>query len=127
MSVAPGNNTYSARGYVDLKTVLLNLESILSYTSSALAKGNLQLGASGNQTVYHGVHIDYYEDILNNLQLTGTVPIISLLADSFSHLMSGGLGGIKNLTQELGINLTQILQILNGSGGLADLSAFINT
>lgn len=126
-----GNNTYSARGYIDLRTILLNLESIVSYTASALAQGNLQLGASGNQTIYNGERIDYYEDILNQLQLTGTIPLISLLAESFSHLMSGGLSGIKNLTETLGVNLTQILEILNGGGmglmgtGLADLSAFL--
>lgn len=81
-----------------------------------MADGNLRLGASGNQTVFEGQHIPYYEDILNQLNITGEVPILSLLADSFGQFMKGGLNGIKNITEQLGINLTDILGILNGNG-----------
>lgn len=127
--IAPGNNTFPARGRLDLRTLLLNLEQIIRYEAQALAAGNLQLGASGNATVYNGQHIDYYEDILNNLELTGTVPLIQLLAESFSRFMSGGIGGLRNITQELGLNLTEILQILQGGGGSGllpvDLSRFL--
>lgn len=135
--IKPGNNTFNARGYLDLRTLLLNLQSIIAYQATALAEGNLQLGASGNSTIYNGEHIDYYEEILNELELTGTVPLISILANSFSQFIGGGLGGLRNLTEQLGINLTQIMEILQGDGtegllaeaekmlGPIDLSAFI--
>lgn len=136
MSVRRGNNTFAARGVLDLKTTLQNFNSILAFTAPALAQGNVMLGASGNQTVYNGQHIPYYEDILNNLHLTGEVSIIQLIVDSFTHLMSNGLNlrGIRDLIEQLGINSTNILEILSGSmgemllkeKGLADLSQFLD-
>lgn len=131
-----GNNTFAARGFLDLKTTLQNFNSILAFTAPALAQGNLMLGASGNQTVYNEQHISYYEDILNNLHLTGEVSIIQLLVDSFTHLMSGGLNlrGIRDLMEQLGINGTNILEILGGplgerllkEKGTVDLSRFLD-
>ena len=73
--------------------------------------------------MYNGQHIEYFEDILNGLDLTGTVPLLSLLGESFSHLRGGGIQGIRDITEQLGLNLTEILEILNGSGlGIADLT-----
>ncbi|KAJ5355537.1 uncharacterized protein N7496_012749 [Penicillium cataractarum] len=75
----PGNNTVSLRGRIEISTVLENLSEILAVQKAALVDGNLELSASGNSTIYNGVHIKYYEQVLNNLTLVTRVPILEVL------------------------------------------------
>ncbi|KAF2756477.1 hypothetical protein EJ05DRAFT_466828 [Pseudovirgaria hyperparasitica] len=107
--VQPGNNTFEATGVLDLATLVGNLQTLITYWAPSLANGNIKLAASGNATIFNGEHIKYYEDILNGLELEGEVPVISLLANSLGNLLGGGMDGIKNLTDYLGLNVTEIL------------------
>jgi hypothetical protein len=74
--LVPGDNTVPIRATFNLKTAIQHLGVILQAESDALTKGNVVISASGNSTVYNGVHIPYYEAILNNVVLTGEVPLI---------------------------------------------------
>lgn len=83
----PGNNSVALRGELDIDTMIDNLSEIISAQRSALLSGDLQLEASGNSTVYNGVHIDYFEEVLNNLTLTARVPILQVLGDTLQGLL----------------------------------------
>ncbi|OCL13904.1 hypothetical protein AOQ84DRAFT_371763 [Glonium stellatum] len=86
----PGNNSISARGIIDLKTTIKNIGPIVTAEADALKAGNIEVSASGNQTIFNGQHIDYFEDVLNNLTLTAQMPIASILLDSLGGLLGGG-------------------------------------
>lgn len=114
----PGNNTVPIRATLDLKVALENLPAIIASQSSALKSGNIEISASGNSTIYHGQHIDYYEKVLNELVVTGQVPLIQILIDSATEFLGSGAGSL--LTGFLGnLNLTSITQDIGGLlGGL---------
>jgi len=108
----PGNNTIPIAATVNIKTVLQNLPLILSSQVSALKSGNLEVTASGNSTIYNGLHIPYYEQVLNKLMVSAQVPIVQILIDSLQEFLggnstllggSGGLNGTSLLTEILGI------------------------
>ena len=93
----PGNNSVSLRGRLDVNTVKENLAEVMASQSSALRSGDLEISASGNSTVYNGVHIKYYEDVLNNLTLTTRVPIVQILTGT----LQGMVDGDSNLSSTL--------------------------
>ena len=106
----PGNNTVPIRATFDLKTAIQYIGLILQAESSALTKGNVVISASGNSTVYNGVHIPYYEAILNNVFLTGEVPLIKILVGTLQQ----GLSSNNSL-------ISSIVSALNGTSGLSSL------
>jgi len=118
--LVPGNNTVIARGAADIKTMLKNIPLIIAAEAAAIAKGNIELSASGNSTVYNGIHIDYFERVLNKLDMTAQMPILSVLLDTVGGFL-GNNGGITNILDFLkGINITDLLPLimnLGGSGG----------
>ena len=72
--------------------------------------------ASGNQTIFNGQHIDYFEDVLYNLTLAAQIPIASILLDSLGGLLGEGQITIQNLLNSLNAtNLTSLLGGLRGS------------
>ena len=93
----PGNNSVSLRGRLDINAVKENLAEVMASQSSALRSGDLEISASGNSTVYNGVHIKYYEDVLNNLTLTTRVPIVQILTGT----LQGMVDGDSNLSSTL--------------------------
>ena len=105
----PGNNTISTKGVVDLKVALANLPQLLSSQATALQNGNIEVSASGNSTVYNGLHVEYYEKILNNLTLTTQMSLLSVLIDSVEGLL--GEGSASNLSSLL--NISSILSSLS--------------
>lgn len=106
----PGNNTVALSGEVDISTILDNLSDIIADQRSALLDGDIELSASGNSTVYNGVHIRYYEDVLNNLTLTTRVPILEVLSGTLQQLLDEDNNStIGNLVQ----NITSILGNVN--------------
>jgi hypothetical protein len=114
--LAPGNNTVALSATVDLKTAIENLPILLQAEAKSLVNGNIMVSASGNSTIFNGVHIPYYEQVLNNLVITGEVPLIQILVDSLdmalgpnSTLLSGLLGAFT------GGNSTNLLTGLLGS------------
>lgn len=113
----PGNNTLPFTGSLNLKTLIQNIVPIIKSESSALLDGNLGLSASGNSTIYDGYHIPYYEDILNNLTLSGEVPIMTLLGGTLGSLLNSSAGTLSSLLGKL--NTTASLGAL---GGLTNLT-----
>jgi hypothetical protein len=114
--LSPGNNTLPIRATVDLKTLIQNLPTILAAESNSLTNGNILISASGNSSVYNGLHIPYYEAVLNNLFLTGEMPIIKLLIDSLQQYLGSNNTLITSLLGA--VNGTSILnEILSGLGG----------
>lgn len=111
VALSPGNNTVPIRAIVDLKTLIQNLPTILAAEANSLTNGNVLISASGNSTIYNGLHIPYYEVVLNNLFLTGEMPIIKLLIDS--------------LQQYLGSNNTLITSLLGGGNGMSLLTGIL--
>lgn len=106
----PGDNTVALSGEVDISTILDNLSDIISDQKAALLDGDIELSASGNSTVYNGVHIQYYEDVLNNLTLTTRVPILEVLSGTLQQLLDEDNNStIGNLVQ----NITSILGDVN--------------
>jgi hypothetical protein len=108
--LVPGNNSVPIRATFDLKTAIQHLGVILQAESDALTKGNVVISASGNSTVYNGVHIPYYEAILNNIFLTGEVPLIKILVDTLEQGLSTN-----------GSLISSIVSALNGTSGLNSL------
>jgi hypothetical protein len=102
----PGNNTVALRGRMEIAMVLENLSEILAAQMEALMDGELELSASGNSTIYNGVHIKYYEQVLNNLTILTRVPILEILGGTLQGLLNdtdSSLGKIlQNVTQILG-------------------------
>jgi hypothetical protein len=113
----PGNNTLPFTGNLNLQTLIQNIVPIIESESSALLDGNLELSASGNSTIYDGYHIPYYEDILNNLTLSGEVPIMTLLEDTLGSFLNSSAGTLSSLLGKL--NTTALLGAL---GGLTNLT-----
>ncbi|PTU23579.1 hypothetical protein P175DRAFT_0508236 [Aspergillus ochraceoroseus IBT 24754] len=92
----PGNNSVNFTAKADIKHALDNIGSILKAEADALRSGDIELSASGNQTVYNGVHIPYFERVLNNLTITARVPIISILLDTVGQFLGDGADGVVN-------------------------------
>lgn len=59
------------------------------------------LSASGQSTIYDGLHIPYYEKVLNNLTISANVPILRVLFDTISKLVASNPGTIGNVTSAL--------------------------
>lgn len=101
VQLAPGNNTVPLRGTLDISTALANIGTLLAAESNALSDGNLMLSASGNSTVYDGVHIPYFEKVLNNLTISADVPVLQVLFGTLAGLISSNSGIISNITSIL--------------------------
>ncbi|KAF2810252.1 uncharacterized protein BDZ99DRAFT_488101 [Mytilinidion resinicola] len=108
----PGNNSVYARGIIDIKTGLQNVEPIINAEAQALRRGNIAVSASGNSTIYNGTHIDYLEKVLNNLTITTEMPITDILVDSLGGLLGDFSGGLSSLLS--GLNTTNPLNLLGG-------------
>jgi len=118
----PGNNTVALTATANLAAIVGNLGSILSSQSTALQKGNIEIQASGNSTIYNGLHIPYYENVLNNLTISGQVPIVTILLDSVQQFLGSSFGtSITGLLQNL--NITSIIDDLTGAGGSGGLGS----
>lgn len=106
----PGNNTVDLSGRLEIGTVLDNLGTILENNAEAIREGNIELSASGNQTVYNGKHIPYFERVLNNLTLTTQVPIMKLVLDTVQGFLGNG-SGLSDLGS-MGNSLSNITDML---------------
>jgi hypothetical protein len=99
--LAPGNNTLPLTATLDIKTAIRNLPIILAAQSDALKSGNIEISASGNSTIYDGVHIPYYEDVLNSIILPAKIPLMQILMDSTESLSRSNPGLISGLLKTL--------------------------
>ncbi|KAJ5278581.1 hypothetical protein N7478_003953 [Penicillium angulare] len=103
----PGNNTVSLRGKLYIDTFVDNISEIVSSQRESLLNGTVRLSASGNSTIYNGVHIPYYEKVLNNLTITTQVPILEVLSGTLEGLLNQSNNStlasiVQNITEILG-------------------------
>ncbi|KAE9372838.1 hypothetical protein N431DRAFT_467068 [Stipitochalara longipes BDJ] len=120
--LVPGNNTVPIRATFDIKTAIQNLGVILQAESDALTRGNVVISASGNSTIYNGVHIPYYEAILNNIFVTGEMPLIKILVDTLEQGLSTNNSLISSILTPLG-GLSGLSSLLGGLTGTSTLSS----
>ncbi|KAL4914849.1 hypothetical protein BDW62DRAFT_219801 [Aspergillus aurantiobrunneus] len=94
VTLEPGNNSVAFTGKADINAALANIGGILAAQTDALRSGELELSASGNQTVFDGQHIRYFERVLNDLTITARVPIIQILLDTVGDFLGEGSDGV---------------------------------
>ncbi|KAJ5087917.1 hypothetical protein N7456_011533, partial [Penicillium angulare] len=97
----PGNNTVPLRATLDIPNAIKNIGQILESESEALSEGDIMVSASGNSTVYDGLHIPYFEKVLNNLTISANIPILKVLFGSIGQIVSSNPGVIQNVTSAL--------------------------
>ena len=127
--LVPGNNTIPIRATVNLKTCIENLSTLLASEAKALTSGNVVISASGNSTIFNGQHIPYYENVLNNLVLTGEMPLIQIIIDSLENLLGGTnntvLNSIIGAFSGNGTGTNLLTTILNGLGNIGNSSSLL--
>ncbi|KAL4977180.1 hypothetical protein BDW66DRAFT_150283 [Aspergillus desertorum] len=100
VTLLPGNNSVGFTGKADVPSALANIGPILSAQIDALKNGELELSASGNQTVFNSEHIPYFERVLNDLTITARVSILKIVHDTLQDLLGEGSEGvIQSLTE----------------------------
>ncbi|KAL2824453.1 hypothetical protein BJY01DRAFT_165208 [Aspergillus pseudoustus] len=94
VTLLPGNNSVGFTGIADINSALANIGPILASQTDALRDGEIELSASGNQTIFNGEHIRYFERVLNDLTITARVPIIKILLDTAGEFFGSDSGGV---------------------------------
>ncbi|KAL4877061.1 hypothetical protein BJY04DRAFT_230887 [Aspergillus karnatakaensis] len=94
VTLLPGNNSVGFTGKADINAALGNIGAILSSQTDALRNGEIELSASGNQTMFNGEHIEYFERVLNDLTITARVPILKILLDTVGDFLGEDSGGV---------------------------------
>ncbi|KAL4864998.1 hypothetical protein BDV12DRAFT_211282 [Aspergillus spectabilis] len=94
VTLLPGNNSVGFTGKADINAALANIGGILAAQTDALRNGEIELSASGNQTIFNGEHIEYFERVLNNLTITARVPILKILLDTVGGFLGEDSGGV---------------------------------
>ncbi|KAI6588033.1 hypothetical protein MCOR06_006092 [Pyricularia oryzae] len=75
---APGDNLFDFRGVLLLRDLLPNLGAILASQASALGRGSIVLGVSGNSTVVNGRHVAFFEEVLNRERFETELSVVSV-------------------------------------------------
>ncbi|KAI1342713.1 hypothetical protein F5Y15DRAFT_313206 [Xylariaceae sp. FL0016] len=114
VSIPPGNNTRDFDGQLFLGTFVKNIGAILTSQADALSDGNIQIDATGNQTVVNGQRIPFVEAILNNKRVTSYVPVVQLLSDLISSFTGSGTSiSLTNLVSDVFGNSTFIEEVMS--------------
>jgi hypothetical protein len=125
VNLSPGNTTLPFRGQIFIDTLVANIGSVISSQASVLSTGNLVVGVSGNKTLVNGEHITYLEDVLNNIKIFTSVPIIQALGDLLDSVSGSDpttdLGGIIGLIEQLLGSGGPLAGLLGGLGNLTSL------
>ncbi|TLD11733.1 hypothetical protein PspLS_11808 [Pyricularia sp. CBS 133598] len=79
MLAAPGDNIFDFRGVLLLHDLLPNIGAILASQASALGRGNIVLGVSGNSTMVNGEHIAFFEEVLNKERFETELSVVSVV------------------------------------------------
>ncbi|KAI6354769.1 hypothetical protein MCOR25_008456 [Pyricularia grisea] len=75
----PGDNFFDFRGVLFLHDLLPNIGAILASQASALGRGNIVLGVSGNSTMVNGEHVAFFEEVLNKERFETELSVVSVL------------------------------------------------
>ncbi|EGE80891.2 hypothetical protein BDDG_03832 [Blastomyces dermatitidis ATCC 18188] len=106
----PGNNTVNGDCKIDIKSAIANLVPILEGQKKALSKGNLELTANGNTTIYKGKHITGCKGlggILDLLKGDGFDDIMGVLREALKG------DGVKDIINGLD---TVLKEVVGGEG-----------
>lgn len=98
----PGNNTRDFDGTIYLDVIGSNLGPILASQAKALAKGMIEITASGNSTIVNGEHIKFVEQVLNSKRVSSSISVVTLLSDVLSGFIGGGSNSSANIVDVLG-------------------------
>ncbi|KAJ5807733.1 hypothetical protein N7474_009002 [Penicillium riverlandense] len=108
VTFTPGPNVVSSRVYLDPKTAVRNITTIIQSQKESLYRGKLGVRVSGKSTVRNGENLAYFENGLSKLQLYSMVPV--------SRILGSTVGGIAT-----SITPGNILMLLRMTGIMARL------
>lgn len=121
--LSAGNNSFPLYGYLDLPTVIKNLGRVLNGQKEYIRNGDLLISVNGNQTVYNGQHLPYYEQVFAAANLSTLVPVSRIIEGTVGDIMNGGKGAsLGDLIKQLHLNLTDLsgMSGMSNMGSLAD-------
>ncbi|KAL3455871.1 hypothetical protein BJX64DRAFT_297174 [Aspergillus heterothallicus] len=101
VTLLPGNNSVGFTGIANINSALANIGAILSSQTDALRNGEIELSASGNQTIFNGEHIRYFERVLNDLTISARVPILKILLDTVGEFFGQDSGGVVDALTDI--------------------------
>ncbi|GAD96207.1 hypothetical protein AOR_1_312034 [Paecilomyces variotii No. 5] len=112
VTLTPGSNVVSSRVYLDTKTAMRHIATIIQSQKDLLYRGKLGLKVSGKSTVHNGEHITYFENALSKLQLYSMVPVSRALGSIVGGIATSVTpGNILMILRMMGI-----MAILEGNG-----------
>lgn len=112
VTFTPGPNVVTARVFVDKKTAVSNVTTIVQTQRDLIYNGKIGVKVSGKSTVRNGEKLLYYENALSKLQLYANVPITRVLGSTVGGIATSVSPG--NLLMLL--RTTGIMGILEGNG-----------
>lgn len=112
VTFTPGPNVVTARVFVDKKTAVSNVTTIVQAQRDLIYNGKIGVKVSGKSTVRNGEKLVYYENALSKLQLYANVPITRVLGSTVGGIATSVSPG--NLLMLL--RTTGIMGILEGNG-----------
>lgn len=112
VTFTPGPNVVTARVFVDKKTAVSNVTTIVQAQRDLIYNGKIGVKVSGKSTVRNGEKLLYYENALSKLQLYANVPITRVLGSTVGGIATSVSPG--NLLMLL--RTTGIMGILEGNG-----------
>ena len=112
VTFTPGPNVVSSRVFIDTKTAMSNVVSIIHSQKEQLYRGKLGVKVSGKSTVFRGEKIAYYESAIAKLQLYSMVPISRILGCTVGGIATSVVPG--NLLALL--HISGVMTILQGNG-----------
>ncbi|KAL2787228.1 hypothetical protein BJX66DRAFT_346309 [Aspergillus keveii] len=113
VTLLPGNNSVGFTGIANINSALANIGAILSSQTEALKNGEIELSASGNQTIFNGEHIRYFERVLNDLTITARVPIVKILLDTVGEFFGEDSGGVIEAVTDI-LNKIDFASLFDG-------------
>lgn len=120
VDLTPGDNLLDFEGEIFFSELVPNLLPILDSQKGALARGVIELHATGNATVVNGVHIPYVERVLKDKRIAFEISIMTLLVDVLGGITSGGEGSLLEVFGDVFGNSTLLEGALDHWGVAED-------
>ncbi|KAI0026259.1 hypothetical protein F4780DRAFT_18666 [Xylariomycetidae sp. FL0641] len=114
VTLPPGNNTRNFDGELFIDALLQNFGTVLASQASSLSSGNIQIDATGNETIVNGEHLTFVETVLNKKRVTSTISVVKLVSDALASFTGGsGDASITDLFGEIFGNSTFLEGIMD--------------
>lgn len=112
VTFTPGPNVVTSRVFVDKKTAISNITTIVQSQKDLIYNGKIGVKVSGKSTVRNGEKLVYYENALSKLELYANVPISRVLGSTVGGIATSiSPGNLLMLLRTVGI-----MGILEGNG-----------